>query len=194
MSSLSGSGEQSNTRRSICTPTTACRRPGKACAGIWCSTTAGGHTHRWTGRHPIKHTSTRRHQSRWQHNRAGNPLTKRLETVQTNRTTSACSNRCVPVRADRGKLSSVRETPVRSGSASVLRRILAQLVFYAINAVGAYVALNLLLLLVRPFVLGWPVTATTAVTVPLMVIAMIHAVVPVAMRVRAALLARAQKS
>lgn len=66
---------------------------------------------------------------------------------------------------------------------------MAQLVFYAINAVGAYVALNLLLMLVRPIVYGWPITATTAITVPPMVIAMIHGIAPLAARVRTAILA-----
>ncbi|SHF09892.1 hypothetical protein SAMN05444279_1171, partial [Ruegeria intermedia] len=37
---------------------------------------------------------TRRDQSRSRHNRAGNPPTKRLETVQTNRTTSNCRYFC----------------------------------------------------------------------------------------------------
>lgn len=71
------------------------------------------------------------------------------------------------------------------------RRATAQLAFYVISAAGAYVALNLLLLLVQPFVSGWPVIATTAITVPPMVVAMIHAVVPVAARARAAILAHA---
>ena len=44
-------------------------------------TTAGDPIHRWTGRRPIRHISTRRHQSRWRHNRAENPLKKRLPTV-----------------------------------------------------------------------------------------------------------------
>ncbi|MEM0938052.1 MAG: hypothetical protein AAGJ91_19395, partial [Pseudomonadota bacterium] len=44
--------------------------------------------HRWTGKHPIRHISTRRDQSRSRHNRAENPPKKQLETVQTNRTTS----------------------------------------------------------------------------------------------------------
>ena len=46
------------------------------------------HTHRWTGKRPIKHISTRRDQPRSQNNRARNPPTKRLETVQMIRTTS----------------------------------------------------------------------------------------------------------
>lgn len=37
---------------------------------------------------PIRHISTRPDQSRSRHNRAGNPLTERLETVQTNLATS----------------------------------------------------------------------------------------------------------
>ena len=52
----------------------------KPAPGIWHSTTsAEGRIHRWTGKRPIRHISNRRDQSRWRHNRAGNPLTKRLK-------------------------------------------------------------------------------------------------------------------
>ncbi len=67
----------------------ASQQPARVCADIWRSTTTGGRTHRWTGGRPIRHISNRCDQSRSQHNRAGNPLTKRLETVQSNRTTSS---------------------------------------------------------------------------------------------------------
>ena len=43
---------------------------------------------RRTGRRPIRHISTCPHQTRWRQHRAEYPLTKRLETVQKNRTTS----------------------------------------------------------------------------------------------------------
>ena len=86
-----GSGGRSNMKRYICAPMTVCPPHGEACADIWSSTTRGDRIHHWTGKHPIRHISTRRDQSQSRHNRAGNPLTKRLDTVQTNRTTSSLS-------------------------------------------------------------------------------------------------------
>lgn len=58
-SALNGCGGRSNTKRSTCAPTTACRRPEKACAGTWHSTTQGDRIHRWTGKRPFKHISPR---------------------------------------------------------------------------------------------------------------------------------------
>lgn len=87
-SSSSGCGGRSNMKRSTGTPMPASQTPARALVGISPSTTQGGRIHRWTGRRPIRHISTRRHQSQWRYNREGNPLKKRLDTVQTNRTTS----------------------------------------------------------------------------------------------------------
>ena len=84
----SARGGRSNTKRSTCAPTTASRPPAKACPDIRHSTARGGHTHRWTGKRPIRHISTRRNRSRPRHDRAENPPAKQLETAQTNRTTS----------------------------------------------------------------------------------------------------------
>ncbi|MCB1972020.1 MAG: hypothetical protein KDG54_16580 [Geminicoccaceae bacterium] len=66
--------------------------------------------------------------------------------------------------------------------------ILAQLAYYGVTSLGAYIALNALLMVAGPFVQAWPIGAKTAVTVPPMVIVMIHAVVPFAMRVKARIL------
>ena len=87
-SSLNGFGGRSNAKRSTRTHTRASRLHVTACAGIWPSTTAKDRIHQWSGGHPIRHISNSRHQSQWRRNRVGNPLTKRLETVQTSRTTS----------------------------------------------------------------------------------------------------------
>ncbi len=62
--------------------------PGKGWPVIWRSATRGDHIHRCTGGRTIGHISPRHGQSRSRHNRAGNPLRKRLETVQANQTTS----------------------------------------------------------------------------------------------------------
>lgn len=61
------------------------------------------------------------------------------------------------------------------------RRLVAQLTFYVVNTLGAYVSLNLMLVLVRPFVGDWSIWEATALTVPPMALAMIHLVVPLAM-------------
>ncbi|HPE46767.1 MAG TPA: hypothetical protein PLR76_00145 [Hyphomonas sp.] len=68
--------------------------------------------------------------------------------------------------------------------------LFAQLAFYGLTSVGAYIVLNLLLFAAHPFVKNWPILATTAVTVPPMVISMIHIVVPVAAKVRSDILGR----
>lgn len=65
-----------------------------------------------------------------------------------------------------------------------LPKIAATLRFLMVTMLGAYLALNALLWLVRPFSSGWPVEFTTALTVPPMVLAMIYFVVPFAQRVR----------
>lgn len=67
---------------------------------------------------------------------------------------------------------------------TVAVRLFAQLIFYAVNSLGAYAALNLLLVLAAPVIRGWPIAAATAVTVPPMVVVMVHIVVPVAVRLR----------
>jgi len=77
-----------NTRRLTCVPMPACDRPGPGLSGIWPSTTHAVRIHHLTGEPPNKPIPTSRCLKRWQHNPGGNPLRKRLETVQTNRTTS----------------------------------------------------------------------------------------------------------
>lgn len=56
--------------------------------------------------------------------------------------------------------------------------------FLIVNMLGAYTALNILLLAVGAVTSGWPILLTTAVTVPPMVLAMIYLVVPFAQRVK----------
>nr|WP_322864777.1 hypothetical protein [Aquicoccus sp. G2-2]MEA1111997.1 hypothetical protein [Aquicoccus sp. G2-2] len=68
-------------------------------------------------------------------------------------------------------------------------RLSSQIAFYAITVAGAYGALNILLLMASPFLLGWSIAAKTAVTVPPMVVVMIHVVVPIAVRAKARILA-----
>lgn len=87
-SSSSASGERLNTRRSICEPTAVSPKPGQRSAAILASTTADARIHHLTGKHPIRPTLTCLRPRRWRHNRGGNPLTKRPETVQTNRAIS----------------------------------------------------------------------------------------------------------
>lgn len=72
--------------------------------------------------------------------------------------------------------------------AAVGRRLIAQLAFYAVNSAGAYVALNVLLFLAAPVLKGWSVAAATAVTVPPMVVIMVHTVVPLAARAKTRIL------
>ena len=75
-------------KRSTCGPMPASLKPAPGSAGIWPSTTPAAHTHRLTGKRPIRPTSTSRCPKRWRRNRGGNPLRKRPEPVQINRATS----------------------------------------------------------------------------------------------------------
>ena len=84
-SSSSGSGGQSNTRRSTSEPTPASARPAPRSAGIWASTTAGGRIRGLTGKRPTRHTSTGA-AIRGSLKRAG--ATYAAQGVQTNRATS----------------------------------------------------------------------------------------------------------
>lgn len=59
MSLSSGSGGRSNMRRSICTPTKACRKPELRSAGTPVFIIPDAHMHPLTGRHRIRLTSTR---------------------------------------------------------------------------------------------------------------------------------------
>ena len=81
-SSSSAFGGRSNIRRSICTHTPACQRPDLRLGTTSDSTMVDAHTRRLTEIHPIRLTSMRSHQSRWQHNRGGNPLTKRPDLLK----------------------------------------------------------------------------------------------------------------
>ena len=87
-SSSSGSGGPSNTRRSTCGPMPACPRPAPRSGATSASTIPAAHVHRLTAKPQIRLTSTRCCRFRWQHNQGGNPLKKRPEPVQINRTTS----------------------------------------------------------------------------------------------------------
>jgi hypothetical protein len=87
-------------------------------------------------------------------------------------------------------LSRKRAQPPAGQSLGPIRRGIAQLALYAVTSLGAYGALNLMLLLARPLVRDWPIAATTAIIVPPMVVVMIHAVVPLALRAKACILAR----
>ena len=59
-----------------------------------------------------------------------------------------------------------------------MQRILAavrpQARFLTVAMLGAWTALNLLLSAASPLTRGWPIQATTALTVPLMVLAMVY--------------------
>ena len=87
MSSSSGCGAVSNTRRCICGPMTASARPAFRSAVISTSTTKGVHTRALTARHPIKPTSPRC-QSAWQPNPGRGSTYRRGKSVQTTGTTS----------------------------------------------------------------------------------------------------------
>tara|TARA_R110002049_G_scaffold172708_6_gene339528 strand:- start:10811 stop:11308 length:498 start_codon:yes stop_codon:yes gene_type:complete len=54
-----------------------------------------------TGKRPIRPTSTSRYPKLWRHKRGGNPLRKRPEPVQINRTTSFTSNAILTFADDR---------------------------------------------------------------------------------------------
>lgn len=65
---------------------------------------------------------------------------------------------------------------------AVLSRLSARLRFLAVATLGAYAAINLLLVALSPFTQGWPTLAVTALAVPPMVLVMVYAVIPVAFR------------
>lgn len=58
----------------------------------------------------------------------------------------------------------------------------AQLRFLAATMLGAWVALNAFMLLLRPVTQGLPPLASTAIVVPPMVLAMVYLVIPIARR------------
>ena len=87
MSSSSGCGAASNTRRFISRPTAASARPALRSAATWTSTTAADRIRALTARHPIKPTSTRCH-SAWQPNPGRGSTYRRGKSVQTTGTTS----------------------------------------------------------------------------------------------------------
>ena len=66
---------------------------------------------------------------------------------------------------------------------AVLSRLLVRLRFLVVATLGAYAAINLLLIALSPFTQGWPTLAVTALAVPPMVLVMVYAVIPVAFRV-----------
>ncbi|MFG1402182.1 hypothetical protein [Xanthobacter sediminis] len=61
--------------------------------------------------------------------------------------------------------------------------------FLGLMMAGAYVLINVILVLLSPVTAGWPVWATTLCAVPPMVVGMVHVVLPLA-RARAAPRAR----
>lgn len=63
--------------------------------------------------------------------------------------------------------------------------VFARLRFLLLAMLGAYTVLNLLLLLLAPLTVHWPTYAVTALAVPPMVLAMVHAVIPLARRLSA---------
>src|SRR6266540_3002231 len=87
MSSSSGCGAASNTRRCICGPMTASAKPALQSAATSTSTTAGDHIRALTARHPIKPTS-RCCLSAWQPNHGRCSTYRCGESVQTTGTTS----------------------------------------------------------------------------------------------------------
>ncbi len=61
-------------------------------------------------------------------------------------------------------------------------KIRDRLRFLAVTTVGAYVVINLLMVLLRPVTRGLPQLGMTALIVPPMVLAMVHLVIPLARR------------
>lgn len=57
-----------------------------------------------------------------------------------------------------------------------------QLRFLGATMIGAYLTINALMFLLRPFTQGMPSLASTALLVPPMVLAMVYAVIPMARR------------
>ena len=58
----------------------------------------------------------------------------------------------------------------------------SQLRFLGVTMVGAYIALNILMLALRPITAGMPPLAATALVVPPMVLAMVYLIIPIAKR------------
>lgn len=52
--------------------------------------------------------------------------------------------------------------------------------FLGLMMIGAYLLINLILGLLSPLTVGWPVWATTLCAVPPMVVGMVHVVLPLA--------------
>lgn len=69
-----------------------------------------------------------------------------------------------------------------SAARAALSRLLVRLRFLVVATLGAYAAINLLLIALSPFTQGWPTLAVTALAVPPMVLVMVYAVIPVAFR------------
>ncbi len=57
---------------------------------------------------------------------------------------------------------------------------LSHLRFLGLMMAGAYVLINVILVLLSPVTAGWPVWATTLCAVPPMVVGMVHVVLPLA--------------
>ena len=95
MSSSSGCGAASNTRRCICGPTTASARLVYRSAATWIFTMGGAHIRALTVPRPIKPTSPRC-PSAWQPNRGRDSTYRRGKSVQTTGTTSLDQHTRVP--------------------------------------------------------------------------------------------------
>uniref|UniRef100_A0A9E7ZUP0 Uncharacterized protein n=1 Tax=Bosea sp. NBC_00436 TaxID=2969620 RepID=A0A9E7ZUP0_9HYPH len=65
---------------------------------------------------------------------------------------------------------------------SFLSRLASRLRFLTVAIVGAYTAINLVLAVLAPFTVGWPIFGVTALAVPPMVLAMVYGVIPIAFR------------
>ena len=91
MSSSSGCGAASNTRRCISGPTTASARPALRSAVTSTSTTQGAHIRALTARHQIKPTSPRCH-SAWQPNPGRGSTYRRGKIVQRSSRRSCATN------------------------------------------------------------------------------------------------------
>ncbi|HEV7260221.1 MAG TPA: hypothetical protein VGN82_20720 [Bosea sp. (in: a-proteobacteria)] len=61
-------------------------------------------------------------------------------------------------------------------------RLAVRLRFLSVAIVGAYAAINLLLMALAPITQGWPTLGVTALVVPPMVLAMVYGVIPIAFR------------
>lgn len=59
---------------------------------------------------------------------------------------------------------------------------IARLRFLGVANIGAYIAINVLMITLKPFTHALPPLASTAVLVPPMVLAMVYVVIPIAKR------------